>query len=401
MKRAWLHRLFSIFPAALLLLSAQISPASALNSLPVYLIIAPVEFEEALGDFVDLKTSQGFQTEVALLPESGSTKEQIKGIIQTHEPPPKYVLLVGDLDKIPSWPVTTSFETGSCPGNKPCTDLYYTTIDGDSDFIPNVILGRLPVQDATQLTALVNKYRAFAQAPLDAPWRKKISFIAYDQIDNYEKFEDNHDLVIAEWTARYGFYGTFDGIEVPTAGGDRLYPQTYSAGKQDLLDAVNDGRMMVVYSGSGTSTEWTWKMDQFLTTVDAAGLTGPPVPLVLALADLTAEISSQTSMAEAWINHPTGGALVYIGSGFDKYEEPDLYLETLFFDALFSNPGSMEGVGEIFYSTLEKFSVFNLYNESIVKQYWEAYQILGDPSLRIPLYPYRIYLPMAAKLGSG
>lgn len=397
MKRALLHRLFSIFPAALYLLAAQIFPVSAQNSAPVYLIIAPVEFEEALGDFVDLKTSQGFQTEVVLLSLAERTKEQIKGIIQAHEPLAKYVLLVGDLDKIPSWPVTTSLYTGSCPGNKPCTDLYYTTFDGDSDYIPNVILGRLPVQDAAQLTALVDKYHTFSQAPLDAPWRKKISFIAYDQIDNYKKFEDNHEDVIAEWTTRYGFYGNFDRTGAPTAGGDRLYPRTYSAGKQDLLDAVNDGRMMVVYAGSGTATEWTWKRDYSLTTADAAGLTGPPVPLVLALADLTAELSPQTSMAEAWINHPSGGALVYIGAGFDKYEEPDLYLEALFFDALFSNPGSMEGVGEIFYSALEIITIFDLYNSSTVKQYWEAYQILGDPSLQIPLYPYRMYLPLAAK----
>ncbi|MHB1482174.1 MAG: C25 family cysteine peptidase [Bellilinea sp.] len=388
MKRSIFTRLISFLLAVCLLLPAHAAPARAQSTLPVYLIIAPDEFEYALGPFVNLKTSQGFQVALALLSETGSTKVQIKDYIKAYRPRPKYVLLAGDTNLIPSWPATNAIPgtQGPCPNSanqlRPCTDLYYATFDGSNDILPDVILGRLPVQDELQLGALINKFIGFEQALPDAPWRKKISFVANDNVDYYAVSEGAHNDAIDGWTDQY-FYGTFDRTGASTLGGDRLYPHqdSYQAEEQDLLASINDGRLMVIYHGPGSSTAWQWRTGEDFIAADVAALSGPPVPLVLALANNTADFATDVSMADAWLLHETAGALAYIGTSFELYADRNDDLENIFFGELFAHPGSPPSIGEALKNTLIKFKT--VYSVSVTTQYLEAYQILGDPSLKI------------------
>lgn len=391
MKPPSLQCFISIGLVFVLLLPAHAPPARAQSTAPVYLIIAPDEFASALGPFVDLKASQGFQVTLALLSKTGNTKEQIKTDIKSYNPPPKYVLLAGDTSLIPSWPAKNAIPgtQGPCPNSanqpRPCTDLYYATLDGSTDILPDVILGRLPVQDESQLTALVNKYIAFEQVPLVTPWRKKMSFVANDNVDYYGVSEGAHKIAIDMWTSPRNFYGTFDRTGAPTSGGDRLYPHqdSYQAVKQDLLASINDGRLMVTYYGPGNSTSWQWKSGEDFNTADVAALSGPPVPLVLALANNTADFATDVSMADAWLLHETAGALGYIGTSFELYDDRNDDLENIFFGELFANPGSPQSIGEMLKYTLIKFkTVFN-FSATLPVTYLEAYQILGDPSLKI------------------
>src|SRR5574340_89902 len=182
------------------------SPVQAQSDLSVYLIIAPDEFQEALIPFIDLKTSQGFQTEMALLSETGSTNTEIWNFISNYTPQPNYVLLAGDTDLIPAGTIDTDPKKAACPViSHELTDLYYAVLGNTCDPKPDLILGRLPVQNTDQLTTLIDKYLAFDTAPLDSAWRDKLAFIAGDDPTFFSYYEDTHSMVMDGSTAPRGF----------------------------------------------------------------------------------------------------------------------------------------------------------------------------------------------------
>ncbi len=371
------------FVSVLLIILAptlDIPPASAQTNPPVYLIIAPDEFRDALNPFIALKASQGLQPELALLSETGPAATDIWNFIQGYTPRPKYVLLVGDTDLIPAGTIDTDPKKPAC--SQKLTDLYYAILDHTCGPVPDLILGRLPVHDSIQLSKLIDKYLAFAAAPPDSTWRNKLSFVASNEQNKYAYYEDSHTKVIEKYTSPRGFKGTFTRTGASIDGGDRLYPAGHQANQEDLFTALNEGRLAVTYYGPGSAASWDWiTLDPF-TTAEVAALTGPPVPLVFALAPGTADFSVGTSMADAWLNHPTGGALAYIGSSFDpSFNGSATFLEFIFWQEILANPAATMSIGEALHAALAQLT--GTLEPQTAKSLWEAYQILGDPSLRV------------------
>jgi hypothetical protein len=72
-----------------------------------YLIITAPEFQTNLQNFINYKVSKGYSVESFTTNQTGSTKDAIKNFIQQrYDNPstrPEYILLVGDVDKIPCW----------------------------------------------------------------------------------------------------------------------------------------------------------------------------------------------------------------------------------------------------------------------------------------------------------
>lgn len=389
MSHTKLGRILTGLLIAGLLLPFHADPVKGQTPAPGYLIIAADVFIPTLAAFVDLKTSQGFQVTLTPVSTLGSTKEEIKSYLQSFSPRPEYALLVGDTDFIPAWP--SKIALGGA------TDLYYTTFDGDKDIQADIILGRLPVHDTTQLTAVINKYIAYDQLPPGASWRKKASFIVDDDGANYLLGESVHNEVMNIWTAPLGYSGTFTGREgtmAPTLGGDRLYAVSYHANSEDLSAAFNAGRALVLYNGLGSTAEWDWNLDDAFGHSDVAALTGPPIPLVFAVAQPTVDLGPLPSMADAWVLHPTSGALVYIGANAISVAAWDAYVERYFMKYLFISPRSFPSVGQALRLALADVVKLFLPNTGLPTQYSEMYQILGDPSLELPdLYPYKYYFP--------
>ena len=116
-----------------------------------YLIITPDTFISALQPLVDLKTYEGYEVTVASLTDiGGSSTTVIKTFIQNAynywETPPAYILLVGDTNYIPAWKSDT-YEIRATKG----TDLYYATMNGANDYVPDIFTGRLPARNSQQL----------------------------------------------------------------------------------------------------------------------------------------------------------------------------------------------------------------------------------------------------------
>jgi hypothetical protein len=352
--------------------SLNVAQSQAQNQNPIYLVVAPELFTEELAGFVLLQQTRGFEVRTVWLSQPCPPPAAIKAEIQSHNPLPKYVLLVGDDEWIPTWPVSPPLPDSGR------TDLFYTTFDGPSDFIPNTILGRLPVHNEQQLVAYLTKLAAYYQNEWYPDWMKQISFLATDDVTIVDSVEAKFEDVISTFTKPNGYTGTFTGHEGSaelTEGGDRLFPLTYHATIEDVKNVVNEGRAALIYAGKGSPTKFIWNISPGLNAAEVLQFDGPALPFVAAFASWTADYSVAISMADAWILNPTSGALTYIGATEDTYDPTNLKLADGVFRGLFSSYSRPLSIGEAFQTGLQ-------FVKS-VPSYYQIYQLFGDPSLTI------------------
>lgn len=343
-----------------------------------YLIITADALAGGLSGFIQLKQAQGFTVTLRTLSQTGATPAQIKAAIAAIAP--DYLLLVGDVDLLPAW------DSQVTSGVK--TDLYYTTLGGINDIVPDMAYGRLPVHDEEELQAVVDKWLAYAALDGSQDWLSRAALIATDDLQHYDEVEDAHNRVIDDYLQPAGFYGRFPSD--PQVGGDQLYPRTHLAAQSDVIAALNDGRGLVVYHGHGGELGWDGPI---LRQSHVRGLQGYPAPLVLSLASHTARLAAGESFAETWLLLPDAGALAFVGAGSDGYWDADIRLEKMFFAALFENPAADHPAGRVLNDALNRFANQYMPGEPLVKKYREMYQLLGDPAmLLLPDAPQRFNL---------
>src|SRR3990172_8430348 len=346
----------------------------AQSPLPVYLIVAPESFADELAGFMVSQQTRGFDVQAVWLVQPYPDSDMIKAAIQSQIPLPKYVLLVGDSDLIPTWTVELASHQVAQ------TDLFYTTFDGPEDFVPDTILGRLPVHTESELTAYLAKLAAFYTIEWYPPWMKKISFVATNDLAFGDDVEAGFERVIKTYTQPNAYNGSFTGQDgtVSTDGGDRLFPESYQADTEDVLTALDDGRVAMFFNGRAKATSFEWRSGPWLSTSQVNNLASPPVPLVAAFAPNTADFSVGASMADAWILNPESGALTYIGATAETGVIRDSLLMEEVIGGLFSNYAVPLSIGEAF-----QVGLYSVYDADKVQEYFITYQLFGDPSLTI------------------
>ena len=338
-----------------------------------YLIITADAYYNNVLPFVGLKQSRGFEVTMTKISEipNGNTNTGIKAYIQnafdTWPVPPSYVLLVGDTNTVPTW-------TGPVIGTS--TDLYYGTMDGSGDWHPDIGRGRFPVRSTLQTDNMVNKYLAYANLTGQEPWIKTASFPA--TCDNYTVAEGTHNYVISNHTLPNGYTGTFPNN--PQPGGDKLYCVTYGATHQNLINAFNLGRWAIIYSGHGSYSGW----EMSFVPADIQNLTAYGMfPFVASHACLTGDFGQTEVFGETWVLQQNKGALVYWGSSTYSYWDEDDVLERKMFDDFFA-AGPRPAVAEM--TDFGLAGVETAYPGS-ARYYWETYNVLGDPGVKIFLEP--------------
>jgi len=333
--------------------------------LPIgYLIVTHDDFESAIQPLADWKSQKGYDVTVVATSDipGGNTKENIKSYIEdaydTWAVPPTFVLLVGDTGYISHWVGTQS--------SSPSTDLYYVTMDGTSDWQPDIWIGRFSCTSAAQVTNLVNKTVEYETFDLTSgtDWIKKAVFMASE--DNYTVSEGTHDYVIREHLDPAGY------------ASDRLYSHTYNATTAQVTAAFNNGRSLGIYSGHGAVTYWA-DGPQFTATNVNALTNSDMLPLVHSYSCLTGQFSS-SCFGETWINATDKGALVFWGSSVTSYWDEDDVLEKGSFEALFDE-------GYTWACGISHRALYHLYTHysggGSTRRYFEMYNILGDPSVEI------------------
>ncbi|MFH1101206.1 MAG: C25 family cysteine peptidase [Methanobacteriota archaeon] len=327
-----------------------------------YLIIVYDNFYEEIQPLVTWKQNLGYTvttTKTSQIP-NGPTANNIKTYITTAynqwNPPPSYVLLVGDTAQIP-------YFTGQSTGT--CTDLYFVTIT-QPDYFPDIIISRFPASTEAYLTNMVSKTLYYEQGNFaTTDWIKKATFMASN--DNYPVSEGTHNYVINTYLQPNGYTS------------DKLYCHTYGATTQQVRNALNNGRSLAIYSGHGDVTYWA--DGPYFSQSDVNGLTNnQKYPFVCSHACLTGQYSYAECFGETWLRTPNKGGLAFWGASDYTYWDEDDILEKRMFSAWWTE--GLETIGGM--TDRAKYLLYQYYGGGgMSRYYYEAYNVLGDSSVKI------------------
>ena len=327
-----------------------------------YLIIYASTFSGsgALSSFVSRKQADGWSVTTVDISQVGGTVIGIRDYIVEYynsHPALTFVLLVGDTNTIPN-----AVGFGS---NSPATDLYYSCMN-DADYYPDLLIGRFPVRNESQLANVVNKINAYETSAAV----KRATFMA--STDNHNISENTHNVVIQYFLSPYSFTV------------DKLYTYTYGATTQQVKNAINAGTNFAIYSGHGDVT--LWADGPYFTQADVRSLTNTKYPFVGSFACLTGKYQADECFAETWLRDDHG-AVAMVASSVTSYWSEDDWFEKGMFLGMYNFPwaGYPDQVWAASANLCGKFAVWRMSNwgGGSSQRYFEMYNLFGDPSLEI------------------
>ncbi|MDR2556591.1 MAG: C25 family cysteine peptidase [Bacteroidales bacterium] len=393
-------RVYDKIEYTLQIVSPKQSPKQSMQSVatspsPVYLIISDTMFAEALQPFVQFKTMQGYRIKTAYTTnaEVGKTSTSIKNYIKKLydnanelSPAPEYLLLVGDVDKIPSCSGKTNALNGAHS-----TDLYYAAIT-DGDYLPDVAYGRFSASTVADLQVQINKTIAMESiSASDGSFMDTALIYAGtdndfgpSHLNNQVKYE-----ISQYFNADSGIYTT---SYLHSTGDNKL---------TQVKQAIEKGVSMVLYTGHAGITSFSTPIGFNLSAASSLANTGK-YPLVVGNCCLAGSFNSNC-FGEALMKNSNGGAVAFIGATSETYFDEDFYWSVgavpnismnqtytyentghSAFDRYFHTHG--EPYNEWAHTVYDMIFAGNMAveegtSENLMPQYyWEVYHVLGDPS---------------------
>jgi hypothetical protein len=354
-----------------------------------YVIVSDRMFEAQLQPFIEWKIKKGFNVIEAYTddPNVGSTTSQIKNYLQAlyenatpEDPAPTFVLFVGDVAQIPVF-------YGQAANHE--TDLYYCEYTGD--YFPEVFYGRFSAQNTSQLQPQIDKSLMLEQYTMPVTSYQ-------DTVVMVAGMDGTYGPVHANGQINYGtenYFNASNGIYSHTY----LYPQSGGLAAQ-MRQNVSQGVCFANYTAHGSPSGWA---DPSFSVGDIPALqNNGKYGLLVGNCCSTSEYEVGECFAEAIVRAAHKGAVGYIGASNSTYWDEDYYFG-IGVGAIAGDPPSYEETtlgaydrmfhthGEAFaewYTTMDQM-VFagnlavTLGSPGSAEYYWEAYCLMGDPSLMI------------------
>jgi len=337
----------------------------SLPPLPIgMVIIYPDEWENYILPLVNWKKAKGYYIKLAPLSVTGydtiSIRNYIINLYNTWDKNLTFVILVGDVDKIPYFK--------SSEADNPANDLKYGLID-NNDYIPDLYVGRISVIDTNELKNVINKTLNHEKViwTNGFDWAQKAFFIASADPSYHGVAEGTH-LYSMQIVRNHGMIA------------DSLFAYYQSGAPTIITNTLNDGRALCTYSGHGTDNGWADYGDLQFYNSDVYNLSNSSkLPFLQTYACLTGAYATNIEcFMEAWIRAPDKGAVASFGSSVYSYWDEDDILQRRIFDETFDS--GYVWVGGLI--TEGKIELLNYYgNTSTVHRYFQMYNLFGDPSL--------------------
>ena len=360
----------------LALLAMAVSSAAAGSG--NYLIITASEYDGSapLNELIAAKTARGFNV-MTYTAITGTSRDTIKAYIESlWDTPdaPDYILLVGDASSSTATPTTLPYWSGGGSKHAP-TDLPYTCMDGGDDWHPDIAIGRFSVTSVSMLQNVVDKtlYVEAGDFP-DPDYVRRGAFLAHPS--TYGMAEPTHDWVIEN----YFEPNDYEGIKLYARDG---------AGTQDVTNAVNYGCLWVVYYGHAVGDWWNPAYTQSnVRALSNEGLYGVVTSHSCKVGDY---FRTGECFGETWLREADKGAAAvifpseYIYWGSQSAWLPSTVLEHSWFRAFFED--DIWEVGPAWHAALYHFEADFTGSTDIERNFFEEFNLLGDPSLCLPHTP--------------
>jgi hypothetical protein len=387
---------------------------------PEFLIIYHNAFKKAAEKLAQWKTMRGIATKVVSVGDVGTTVEDIKTYIRNMRKPRlsrlRYVLLFGDVDMIPS----EEGQAGSPgPQSGNITDYYYSTPkdpqNDTSDLVlPWLATGRIPVRTADEATAVVDQIISYEKNPPCEPgYYERMVFGAYFQ--DYEwggqpdgkasraymkTMEDirKHMLTLGFDVVRVYVAQTpnvqeyIDGTPVPQEVKDAIVDGGIATDM--LISATAEGQLIAGHRDHGSPDGW-YEPAFLKSHLDALTSEQPTMFYSLNCQTGRFDLAAPTeSFAEKMLRMKAGApSLIAATRNSNTWLNNDL-MKSLF-DGMWSGvlptfPGSSGSysvkynrLGDLLNYGKAYLPVGQSGGASQVKDHFEIYHVVGDPTLEI------------------
>jgi hypothetical protein len=384
--------------------SGLLSPGNSAD----YVIISHADFLKAIQPLADYRASKGL--EVKIIPVEDIYNDFNHGIFtpfaiqsflryayQVWSKPPSYVLLVGDAtydykdaegayyrdigQAVTLYPnFVPTIHSWSIPWGETSMDHRFVTIVGD-DPLPDMFIGRFPVQRASEVTEIVEKTIAYESNPETGPWQARIVQIADDEKTNAGDriFQDSREELIRT-------------LIPPEYEVQRIYLKVIGSAprtKETIKNAIRDGALIVEYSGHGGRGNWT--DEDILRYSDLSTITnGRHQPVVVAT---TCEMNffdkperfGDRSLGEEFIIGRNRGAAATIGATRLTFAVCNKEFDGYLFPQILHSPNTEVGL------ILAQAKITNISEYAAIQCLTglEQYTLFGDPALRLARPPLR------------
>ena len=358
------------------------------NYLGKLLIVISVEsYREELNEFEAHKQSKGYETEVVsinqikdLMGASQVTSEVLRNYLRGRYLDdyvlyrPRYLLLVGNYDVIPY--SLDDYEKG----NWFYSDLYYgclnkTIIRNETDYFPEMFVGRWPVSTISQLQVAINKTITFENTIGNFPTLYNIMMLSgieknIGQNDNAE-VERYSTIVEIQNMLKSFLYQNVD-----------VFDGRNFRNKQDSIQNILKGKMkndlwMFVYVGHGDSYLLYKPINLFMSLLNGFTYSKIP-PIALSFSCLTNQITEgNTCYGRTWLLNESSGGVLHYGATGPSFRDLNLQLSKYIFSYLNSNRKKSVSM-PLFIGASKLFHSNKRFRD---KCHIEKYCIYGDPSL--------------------
>ena len=262
---------------------------------------------------------------------------------------------LADRNLIPTWQYPS-------PEGQSASDNAFATVAG-KDWHPVVAVGRFPVVEPAEVTAIVDKTLDYLSKPQLGAWRRDVMFIT-DEIDAFKQASDQ----IATALGKDGFLA------------DKVYAsplETDNAAHQSAIrDGIDEGRLIVHFIGHGGRYIWRTgppdlhKNADLFTLDDVSSLKNSErLPMVLSMTCYSAPFDNPTedSIGERFLREPGKGAIAVFAASWRNSPSPAF--STSIVNELLK-PGAT--IGEAIVRAKK-----NTADRTLV----EMYNLLGDPAV--------------------
>ena len=362
------------------------------------LVLAPEEFQPALKTWRAHRERQG-HTVAVHVPERDPVA-QVRGIHQAAGGALKYVLLVGDVKRVPC----THFPGESIKlwerDPRIANDNQLADLDGDG--LPELAVGRLPADDVAEAATMIGKVVAYETNGDFSTWRRRLNIVA--GVGGFGRFADWALEQATILVARDVVPPAFD-VHATYANPNSSFCPPPARIAETTLERFNEGALLVAYFGHGSRRRldrlrFGARSYDIFTEDHAYELKARRgAPIVFFCACSTGHMDgAPDSLAELAIKQPAGPVAVYAAS---RVSMP--YANGMFSKELIHALFSAGTVGEALREAKRRLMADDQWDATRrqLETYGRAYQtaderrkeraehlylynLFGDPAMRIP-----------------
>jgi hypothetical protein len=345
-----------------------------------YIVITHEQFREAIQPLVEWRTSQGLEAKVVSitdvydefsygLVDPAAIRDFLRHAYGSwSKPAPQYVLLVGDASYDfrnnlggPNRNLLPSSFTETAYSGQTTSDNWFVRVD-DADSLPDIAIGRLPLQTVEEARVVVDKIINYEKDAPPGEWRRRVVLVADGQD---ETFAEQSDLLAREWIP--------SGYDLV-----KIYASSLEDPQSRVGQELSAGGLVVNYIGHGSMD--TWSRDILFSSEQITSLANDGrQPFVVTMSCLLGFFAhpERQSMAEELLIAENGGAVAVFAPSSLTLSSDQAPLNQALFDALFVN--EVPTVGLAIMEAKRSLDVETQDQRDVI----ETFSLLGDPALRL------------------